>query len=117
MILSACNTAATASVSATREAGVTSGGGNALDGLVRAFIGAGSRTVLASHWPAPDDFDATRRLVSGLFAANGEGDIAGSLARAQQALMDDPDTSHPYYWSGFAVIGDGAQSLRPGSGT
>ncbi|HMO67622.1 MAG TPA: CHAT domain-containing protein [Novosphingobium sp.] len=117
VILSACNTAATASVSATREAGVTSGGGNALDGLVRAFIGAGSRTVLASHWPAPDDFDATRRLVSGTFTASDDAGVAMALARAQAALMDDPDTSHPYYWSGFAVIGDGAQSLRAGSGT
>jgi hypothetical protein len=22
--------------------------------------------------------------------------------------MDNADTSHPYYWSGFAVVGDGA---------
>ena len=22
--------------------------------------------------------------------------------------MDDAATSHPYYWSGFAVVGDGA---------
>lgn len=117
VILSACNTAATASVSATREAGVTSGGGNALDGLVRAFIGAGGRTVLASHWPAPDDFDATRRLISGMFSAGDDAGIARSLTQAQQALMDDPETSHPYYWSGFAVIGDGAQVLRTGSGT
>jgi hypothetical protein len=21
--------------------------------------------------------------------------------------MDAPETSHPYYWSGFAVVGDG----------
>jgi CHAT domain-containing protein len=41
IILSACDTAGKASVAATREAGVTSGGGSALDGLVRAFIGAG----------------------------------------------------------------------------
>lgn len=111
VILSACDTAGKASVAATREAGLTSGGGNALDGLVRAFIGAGSRTIMASHWPAPDDFDATKRLISGMFDANGQSSIGYSLERAQQALMDDPTTSHPYYWAGFAVIGDGDQTL------
>lgn len=111
VILSACDTAGTATVSATREAGVTTGGGSALDGLVRAFIGAGGRSVLASHWPAPDDFSATERLISGLFQSSGGGSIADSMGRAQDILMDDAQTSHPYYWSGFAIIGDGAQTL------
>jgi hypothetical protein len=26
-------------------------------------------------------------------------------------LMDDQQTSHPYYWAGFAIIGDGGQAL------
>ena len=39
---------------------------------------------------------------------------ATALRTAQRALMDDPDTSHPYYWSGFAVVGDGsAPVIRP----
>lgn len=111
VILSACDTAGKASIAATREAGVTTGGGSALDGLVRAFIGAGGRSVLASHWPAPDDFNATERLISGLFKGAGGESIAEALEHAQVALMDDPATSHPYYWSGFAVVGDGAQTL------
>lgn len=111
VILSACDTAGKASVIATREAGVTSGGGNALDGLVRAFIGAGSRSVLASHWPAPDDFHATERLIAGLFKAP-VGTAAGdALATAQSELMDDPLTSHPYYWAGFAIVGDASQPV------
>lgn len=110
VILSACDTAGTATVGATREAGVTSGGEFALDGLVRAFVGAGGRTVLASHWPVPDDFDATGRLVAGLFTAQG-GSVAGSLKASQEALMDDAETSHPFYWSAFAVIGDGRANL------
>ena len=36
---------------------------------------------------------------------------AASLRQAQRALMDERDTSHPYYWSGFAVIGDGAMPV------
>ncbi|ODU21028.1 MAG: CHAT domain-containing protein [Sphingomonas sp. SCN 67-18] len=111
VILSACDTAGKATVAATREAGVTSGGGTALDGLVRAFIGAGGRAVLASHWPAPDDFSATERLITGLFEAPAGTSVGEALRAAEVRLMDDPATSHPFYWSGFAIIGDGAQPL------
>jgi len=116
VILSACDTAGAASVAATREAGL-SGGGNALDGLVRSFIGAGGRSVIASHWPAPDDFDATKRLIGGLFAATEGESVADALWGTQVRLMDDQQTSHPYYWAGFAIIGDGGQALLHGSAT
>lgn len=113
VILSACDTAGKASIRATREAGVSSGGGTALDGLVRSFIGAGSRSVLASHWPAPDDFKATERLIGGLFDKGQGQSIASALRVSQKILMDDPTTSHPYYWSGFAIIGDGSRPFLP----
>ncbi len=113
VLLSACDTAGKASVAATREAGVTTGGGSALDGLVRAFIGAGGRSIVASHWPAPDDFDATKRLITGMFSTGRDKTIADALASAQLALMDDPQTSHPFYWSGFAIVGDGGRALLP----
>ncbi|KTE00822.1 CHAT domain-containing protein [Sphingopyxis sp. H115] len=116
VILSACDTAGAASVAATREAGL-SGGGNALDGLVRSFIGAGGRSVIASHWPAPDDFDATERLIGGLFAAREGTSVADALWATQTRLMDDKQTSHPYYWAGFAIIGDGGQALLHGGTT
>ncbi len=115
VILSACDTAGAASVRATREAGIASGGGNALDGLVRAFIGAGGRSVIASHWPAPDDFDATKRLIGGLFGARQGESVADALWSTQMRLMDEKQTSHPYYWAGFAIIGDGGQPLLHGA--
>jgi CHAT domain-containing protein len=118
VILSACDTAGEATIGATRAAGVTSGGDFALDGLVRAFVGAGGRTVLASHWPVPDDFDATKRLIGGLFtaragqgSAGGANQTAGALRQSQLALMDEAATSHPFYWSAFAVVGDGSIEL------
>ncbi|MGN3975007.1 CHAT domain-containing protein [Tsuneonella sp. SYSU-LHT278] len=111
VILSACDTAGMATVSASREAGVTTGGNYALDGLVRAFVGAGARTVLASHWPVPDDFDATKRLISGLLDAGPDVPLAQALDKAQQGLMDDPDTSHPFYWAAFVIVGDGAKPI------
>lgn len=114
IILSACDTAGHASATATAEAGLSGGGEFALDGLVRAFVGAGGRMVIASHWPVPDDFNATERLIGGLFTAPPGTSTAGALRRAQRALMDEADTSHPYYWAGFAVVGDGAAPvIRP----
>jgi CHAT domain-containing protein len=56
----------------------------------------------------PDDYDATDRLVSGLFTAAPGTPTATALRQAETALMTDPRTSHPYYWAGFAIIGDGA---------
>ena len=111
VILSACDTAGSASVVATRAAGILSGGGSALDGLVRAFIGAGGRSIIASHWPAPDDFNATQRLISGLFTVPPGTSVGEALATTQRKLMDEKQTSHPYYWAGFAIIGDSAQKL------
>jgi CHAT domain-containing protein len=113
IILSACDTAGKASIAVTREAGVSSGGGTALDGLVRSFIGAGGRSVLASHWPAPDDFRATERLINGMFSDGRNQSITGALRSSQLELMDDPSTSHPFYWAGFALIGDGARPFLP----
>ncbi|MET0181042.1 MAG: CHAT domain-containing protein, partial [Novosphingobium sp.] len=113
VILSACDTAGMATVAASREAGVTTGGNYALDGLVRAFVGAGARSVVASHWPVPDDFDATKRLIGGLLDAEAGQPLALSLAKAQERLMDDPRTSHPFYWAAFIILGDGAKPLVP----
>jgi CHAT domain-containing protein len=106
VILSACDTAGTASAAATQQAGLT-GGDVALDGLVRAFVGAGARLVIASHWPVPDDYNATQRLITGLFSAPPGTPTVTALRLSQRQLMDDPNTSHPFYWSAFATVGDG----------
>ena len=112
VILSACNTASVGGLAASREAGITTGGDFALDGLVRAFVGAGGRTVVASHWPVPDDFGATGRLMTQFFESPAGIGSAEALRRSQLGLMDDADTSHPFYWSAFAVVGDGTVPVR-----
>ena len=107
VVLSACDTAGQASAAATQSAGLARGGDVALDGLVRAFVGAGGRLVVASHWPVPDDFNATQRLITGLFSAPAGTGTVTALRLSEQKLMDDANTSHPFYWSAFAAIGDG----------
>jgi len=113
VILSACDTAGSATAAVSREAGIATGGNYALDGLVRAFVGAGARSVVASHWPVPDDYDATKRLIGGLVGARPGQPLADALAQAQVELMDDPRTSHPFYWAAFIILGDGAKPLIP----
>lgn len=107
VILSACDTASQASTAATQQAGLGTGGQVALDGLVRAFVGAGGRLVLASHWPISDDYNATERLITGLFSAPPGTPTVTALRMSQRQMMDDVNTSHPFYWSPFAVVGDG----------
>jgi CHAT domain-containing protein len=107
VILSACDTAGKASAAATQQAGLSTGGDVALDGLVRAFVGAGGRLVIASHWPVPDDYNATERLITGLFSAPPGTPTVTALRMSQRKLMDDVNTSHPFYWSAFAAVGDG----------
>jgi CHAT domain-containing protein len=74
---------------------------------VRAFVGAGARLVIASHWPVPDDYNATQRLITGLFSVPPGTPTVTALRLSQRQLMDDANTSHPFYWSAFAAVGDG----------
>lgn len=116
IILSACDTAGSASIEATLAAGIQSGGGSELEGLVRAFVGAGARAIMASHWPVPDDFNSTERLMTEMFRRGQNQTIGQALGQSRSLLMDDAATSHPFYWSAFAVIGDAARPLLSGSG-
>jgi len=111
VILSACDTAGQAGSAANQEAGITSGGTFTFDGLVRAFVGAGGRLVLASHWPLPDEYDATQKLITKLLAAAPGTSTGAALLDAQRMLMDELDTSHPFYWAAFAIVGDGAKPI------
>jgi len=40
--------------------------------------------------------------------------VGEALRTAQVRLMDDPLTSHPYYWGAFAVVGDATKPLTGG---
>ncbi|MGA0603142.1 CHAT domain-containing protein [Caulobacter sp. KR2-114] len=92
VVLSACDTAA----------GDTNG--QALGGLAQSFFFAGSRAVLVSHWAV--NSRATAALISGVLAAEAQGDEPGlALEQGELKLMDDPELSHPYYWAAFALVG------------
>lgn len=99
IILSACNTAS----------GDGTPGAEGLSGLARAFIYAGARSILVSHWPV-DDY-ATSVLTTGMVAEMQAGARRGdALRRSMLRLMrDDAQVkyAHPRYWAPFILVGDG----------
>jgi CHAT domain-containing protein len=98
VLLSACNTAGPNGEAL---------GGESLSGLVRAFIYAGSRAVLASHWAVASE--PTVALTTTLFRRNGEGaGWAEALRKSQLALAEQAETAHPFYWAPFVLVGEGA---------
>ena len=64
---------------------------------------------------APDEYSATKRLFESFFAAPQSEGTGEALLAAQTTLMDDAATSHPFYWAGFALIGDGERPLFHGN--
>ena len=71
-------------------------------GLVRGFLAAGARQVVASLWPAEDA--ATAQLMEEFYRglAAGQAPVT-ALREAQKALK--AHWEHPYYWSAFCLIG------------
>ena len=96
VILSACNTAAGSTQSAP-----------AYTGLAHAFLYAGARSLLLSHWQVRDD--AAERLSVATVRGTAEGqDRAAALREAMLDLMKDrniPDSAHPAIWAPFILIG------------
>ena len=110
VILSACNTAGSASSGQAPAGG--SAGGEALSGLARAFFYAGARALLVSHWEV--DSTATVALVTKAFTALAADPGIGraeALRRAMVALIDsDGDEAHPAFWAPFVVVGEGGSA-------
>ena len=100
VLLSACNTA-----------GGAEPGAEGLSGLARAFLFAGARSILVSHWPVRDD--AARRLTTGALDRLASGQAQGrsqALRQSMLALMDDtsdPTLAHPSAWAPFVLVGEG----------
>ena len=100
VVLSACNTAAGGAESA-----------EALSGLARAFIYAGARALLVSHWAVYSK--ATQKLVTTALdemARDAKAGRAEALRRAMLTLIDKgtPEETHPAFWAPFVVVGEGA---------
>ena len=47
-----------------------------------------------------------RASISGAGGREVEGDKAEALRQAALKVMKNPETSHPFYWAGFVLVGD-----------
>lgn len=103
VILSACDTAGSNGQP----------GGEGLSGLARAFLYAGAKAILVSHWPVDDR--AASRLTTGMISATrSEGMTrADGLRTSMLALADSPATAHPRFWAPFVVVGEGGADSLP----
>ena len=100
VVLAACNTASPDGTP----------GAEPLSGLAKAFLYAGARSLLVSHWQA--DAPSTARLVPSMLnhANNNNKTLAEALALAKRELRQstDPKTAHyahPAIWAPFTIVG------------
>jgi len=77
-------------------------GGDELVGLNRAFIYAGTHSILSSLWRVSDI--STAVLIKHFYRNYGKEDKAESLRKAQ--LLVKRLYPHPSYWAGFNLTGD-----------
>jgi len=114
VVLSACDTAAGTSTQTALKAGLENAS-PALDGLVRSFIAARARAVMATFWAVPDSQE-TQNLMQTFYATGRTATMGNSLRVAQNQLIDTRRYSHPYYWGAFFLVGDGGKTMltQPG---
>jgi len=78
--------------------------GDEFVGMTRAFLGAGSRAVMASLWPVNDE--STSLLMMGFYRHLLRKSDAQALAEAQREFRNaNPRYRHPYYWAPFIIVG------------
>jgi len=100
VLLSACNTASGDEL-----------GAEGLSGLARAFIYAGARSLLVSHWSV--ESTSAAELTTGMFDAIDQDQELGRSEALQRSMIelitneDRPYYSHPAFWAPFSLIGDG----------
>ena len=95
------------------ETGMNSGyfnqlpAGDEFVGLTRAFLLAGSRSVLATLWQVDDR--STVKIMEGFYHHLGRsgsaGDEAESLVQVQRELRRSKQYRHPFYWAPFVLVG------------
>jgi CHAT domain-containing protein len=78
--------------------------GEGIIGLSRAFLYAGARAVVVSYWNVSDI--STSHLMENLYRHLTAGrDNASALRATKLQMLSKRETTHPYYWASFVIIG------------
>jgi CHAT domain-containing protein len=89
-----------------------SGGGDEQLGLGRAFLAAGTASLLMSLWPVEDN--STNELMQLFYEGLLNGGSKGEALRtAQCSLLRRTGSAyaHPYFWAAFRLVGDTGRLL------
>ncbi|WP_299647996.1 CHAT domain-containing protein [Sphingomonas bacterium] len=110
VVLSACDTASGIKNEALARRSGQEEAGSTLEGLVRAFLTANSRAVMATFWKVSAEQE-TDQFIKSFYGAARQRTIGGSLQTAQRTLMANPEYSHPFYWGPYFVVGDSTKMM------
>jgi CHAT domain-containing protein/tetratricopeptide (TPR) repeat protein len=87
------------------------GAGEGMIGLSWAMFMAGVPSIVVSQWKV--ESAGTRDLMvnfhRSLISTKSTPTKAEALRQAALKLMKNPGTSHPFYWAGFVLVGDGQE--------
>ena len=115
VVLSACDTASGVQNQALARASGQEDSGATLEGLVRAFLTANARAVLATYWQVSAEQESDE-FVRTFYQQARTGTIGSALQAAQGDLMAQPAFSHPFYWAPYFLVGDSSKPmLTPGA--
>jgi CHAT domain-containing protein/Tfp pilus assembly protein PilF len=81
--------------------------GDEFVGLNRAFLAAGSTSVMATLWQVDDRASVAlmKQFYGRLSESGDDRNAASALAFAQRSLRRTPQLGHPYYWAAYVVVG------------
>ncbi|HEU0174991.1 MAG TPA: CHAT domain-containing protein, partial [Blastocatellia bacterium] len=88
------------------------GAGEGMIGLSWAMFIAGVPAIVVSQWKVESAstrdlmLNFHRQLRAPSAAATAPATKAEALRQAALKLMKNPETSHPFYWAGFVLVGD-----------
>jgi CHAT domain-containing protein len=81
--------------------------GEGVYGLRRAFLLAGTETLVMSLWPVSDYL--TREMMSNYYKGlKQEAGRGAALRQAQRDMLKRKDRQHPFYWASFIQSGEWA---------
>ncbi len=86
------------------------GGGDELQGLMRAFLYAGATSLLLTHWPVSDR--STLTFMELFYQAIKNGETKGRALKEVQCAFISKDSRidnryrHPYFWAPFFLVGN-----------
>lgn len=114
VVLSACDTGAGLRSQALARRSGQEETGATLEGLVRAFLTANARAVMATHWQVSAAREGTDFMRDFYQSARSQ-PIGGALQSAQRTMIAQPNFSHPFYWGAYFVVGDGGKMMVGGN--